>query len=872
MRLLKLYLLCFATGCMFKNVVAQTQLPTNANINIVTDNAGIVSQGSIINLSVSITNTGANPIQKNRVRPSISIPIGIATAVLDNAQQIPGLPTGWVIVANTSGATIIICNGTDVIPAGETRTAVLKIQGTALGGPLTIGATLQFGPGTGVCTGLGTLNGDAPADNISSTTITVVPACPLTVSATAGTIVCNGGTTSLTATTTGAVGAVEYSITGGAPFQASNVFTVPAGTYTVLARQTNNNNCTAVSSAILVLQPAALAVPLVGTIVQPSCTIATGSVQLSGLPSGSWVINPGNISGSGSTTTISNLANGSYNFIVTNVIGCSSLATANVVINAQPLTPSILVVGTITQPTCSTAGGSVVLSGLPAGNWIINPGNIAGTGVTTTVANLTAGMYNFTVTNGDGCISTATANVLINAFNGVPAAPIVNIVQPSCTVSTGLVTITSTTTGLLFSLDANTFAPYPATGYNVNSGTHTLSAQNSAGCISIVLSFTVNTQPPVLLAPAINIVQPTCTVVTGLVTITSNTTGQIFSIDGAPHQLYPIVGYNLLAGAHTLIAQNNDGCLSSPINFTINTQPISPTGSITAGTISCNAGTTTLTVNALGAVTPYEYSLDGVVFQPSDLFTVGAATYTVTIKSANTCTTTTNTIAIAQPTAITVAVAGGTIACNGQSAALTVTVAGGILPLQYSLNNNPIFQTSNIFSVTAGAQTITVKDANGCTKTANVVTISQPAILKITATAPRITNCGGKTLVTVAATGGTLPYTNIGTFTKDAGLFAFSVTDANGCAATTQIDIEATGCMDLQGYPNPAKESITINHTIAEAGATMQLYTTVGQKILTIPVPIGAFKTTVDLRKYSSGSYMLVYQNGKDRKKFLFKK
>jgi large repetitive protein len=1262
MRLLKLFLLCLVTGFMYKTVQAQIipQLPTNANINIVTANAGIVNQGGIIDLSVSVTNTGANPIQANRVRPSISIPIAIATA-LPNASQ-TGLPAGWSIVAN-SGAVITICNGTDVIPAGQTRTAIIKIQGTALGGPSTISGTLQFGPGTAVCTGLGTLNGDAPADNTSTTTVTVVTACPLTVSASAGTITCNGGTTTITATATGAAGAVEYRLNTGA-FQTSNTFTVPAGTYTVLARQVNNINCTALSSTLIIAEPLVIVTPIVGTITQPTCTIATGSVQLSGLPTGNWTINPGNISGSGSSTTIANLTNGTYNFIVTNTTGCSSIATAAVVINTQPATPAVPIVGTITQPICTAPVGSVILSGLPLGNWTINPGNIAGSGTTTTVGNLLPGTFNFTVTNADGCTSNGTANVIIDAVTGIPAAPTVSIVQPTCTnangiitvtsntsgltfsfdnaayiaypvsgfsagegnhtlsvqtaascisantnvvinaqpstpaaptvniiqpsctlataivtitspttgftfsldgavyaiypnggymlatgahtlnaqnlsgcisaptnitinqqpetptvpmvgtitqptciissgsvvlnglpagnwvinpgnisgtgssftltglangnynftvsnaagcvsagaasvsinavpgapvaptvsviqptctnangtititsditgllfsfdggsylpypttgyivpagahtllaqnaafcisavtnvtinnqpatpaapiisvtqpsctiatatviinsntgsllfsldggafvaypvagyilatgthtliaqnaagciststniiinaqpptpvtptvnivqptcaVVTGVVTITSTTTGLLFSIDGGTYAAYPATGYALISGAHTLRAQNSSGCISTIFSFNINTQPPTPVVPIVSIVQPSCTVATGLLTVTSTTTGLTFSLDGAAYQPYPTVGYNLISGAHTLSAQNSFGCISTVVNITINAQPALPLGTLTAGNIICNGGTTTLTVNASGAVTPYEYSLDGVLFQSANTFTVGAGTYTVTIKSANTCAALTNTITLTQPTAIVAAVVGGTISCNGGSANLTVTATGGTPPLQYNLNGGT-FQTSNIFTVGAGTQTIIVRDANGCTKTANVVTLSQPVILKATASAPRILYCGGKTVVTVAATGGTAPYTGIGTFTKDAGIFTFTVTDANGCVATTQIDNEAPGCMTLQGYPNPAKEFITINHTIAEAGATMQLYTSIGQKLLTLIVPVDAFKTTIDIRKYAFGLYVLVYQNGKDRKNFLFEK
>ena len=82
------------------------------------------------------------------------------------------------------------------------------------------------------------------------------------------------------------------------------------------------------------------------------------AVVLSGLPAGNWTINPGAIKGNTVSTTVSGLATGTYNFTVTNSVGCTSLASANVGINPQPATPAAPTVGAITQPTCAVATGS----------------------------------------------------------------------------------------------------------------------------------------------------------------------------------------------------------------------------------------------------------------------------------------------------------------------------------------------------------------------------------------------------------------------------------------------------------------------------------------------------------------------------------
>jgi hypothetical protein len=77
----------------------------------------------------------------------------------------------------------------------------------------------------------------------------------------------------------------------------------------------------------------------------------------------------------------------------------------NVVVNPTPLRPLI---GAVKPIDCNSSG-SVVLSGLPTGNWVINPRGITGSGTSTTITGLAVGSYSFTVTNEFGCASPATS-------------------------------------------------------------------------------------------------------------------------------------------------------------------------------------------------------------------------------------------------------------------------------------------------------------------------------------------------------------------------------------------------------------------------------------------------------------------------------
>lgn len=95
------------------------------------------------------------------------------------------------------------------------------------------------------------------------------------------------------------------------------------------------------------------------------------------------------------------------------------------VINTVPSPP---IIDTITQPDCTLATGSVILSGLPSsGTWTLtrngtSTATTSGTGTSTTILGLSAGTYTFAVSNGT-CFSGTSGNVVMiapttNTWNG----------------------------------------------------------------------------------------------------------------------------------------------------------------------------------------------------------------------------------------------------------------------------------------------------------------------------------------------------------------------------------------------------------------------------------------------------------------------
>ena len=93
-------------------------------------------------------------------------------------------------------------------------------------------------------------------------------------------------------------------------------------------------------------------------------------------------------------------------------------APINFTIQVAPSISTAPTIGTITQPSCATTTGSVVLSGLPIGNWTITQlpdgQTYINSGTTYSITNLSSGTYTFSVSNGT-CSSLATQNVVIDA-------------------------------------------------------------------------------------------------------------------------------------------------------------------------------------------------------------------------------------------------------------------------------------------------------------------------------------------------------------------------------------------------------------------------------------------------------------------------
>jgi parallel beta-helix repeat protein len=187
------------------------------------------------------------------------------------------------------------------------------------------------------------------------------------------------------------------------------------------------------------------------------------------------------------------------------------------------------------------------------------------------------------------------------------------------------------------------------------------------------------------------------------------------------------------AGTWYAEARNTSSqCISASrtaVSLTVNELPVV---SLTSQTdILCyGASTGAIDITASGGEGPYTYAWTGteVNLTAEDQTGLAAGDYSVIITDNKGCSSASLPVTLSQPaTAISASASAGTILCNGGTTTLTVTAAGGTGSLEYSLDGGA-YQAGNTFTVSASATpyVVTVKDANGCVKVADGVTVSEP--------------------------------------------------------------------------------------------------------------------------------------------------
>ncbi|MGZ4116285.1 MAG: PKD domain-containing protein [Bacteroidia bacterium] len=778
-------LVCDTVRVNFNPTLAVTIAPINPTICFGATSIVITATGSGGTAPYSYLWNGVNP------SPSITVGAGNFTVQLSDASGCP--PTTASVTVTQFTVPITANAGPDDTVCSQSPSTILNGSVTGATGGIWSGGAGTFSPNNTTLAGaVYTPTAAELAAGVVNLTLTTTGngTCPAatdvvtihymgftgTVTATPTNISCFGGNNgSATASVTGGISPYTYLWNTVPPQTTATATNLSIGTYTVTIH--NGIGCSTQTS-VTITQPAPISLNNVVTDV--TCSGAsTGSIAITpvgGTPPYTYLWAPGGQT----TSTISGQAAGTYTVTVTDSKGC--VFTSSYTIN-QP--PALTITFTHTNVSCfggSSGSASATVTG-GTGPYTYHWTPSGGTAATAT--GLHSGTYTLTVTDSRGCVVTNTVTIT------QPAAltATTSHTNETCSYSDNG-TATANPTG---GTPAYTYLWQPGslTGATVNSlasGTYTLTVTDANGCSAT--AFAAITQPPVLTVNFTGVVDVKCFGgSTGSVHASPAGGTAPYTYSWAPGGATTPTISGLAAGTYTVTITDSHGC--QVINSTTITQPAAPLSVAMSSTpVSCfGLHNGTATANPSGGTAPYTYHWLPGGSTASSISGLAAGTYTVTVKDANLCSSTV-TVVVTQPAAITLTTSTVNSNCGTPSGQASVAVSGGVSPYTYLWS--PSGGTSDTAtSLLSGAYTVQVTDANGCSATqwANINDNSGP-----TATIFSITNVscfgGSNGAASVGVAGGTGPFTY--TWTPfggsaptatglTAGTYTVTVLDANGC-------------------------------------------------------------------------------------------
>ena len=351
---------------------------------------------------------------------------------------------------------------------------------------------------------------------------------------------------------------------------------------------------------------------------------------------------------------------------------------------------------------------------------------------------------------------------------------------------------------------------------NISAGTYTVSLTDPLGCI---VTDSITLSDPSAIAPTPSITSTTCpSSTTGAIDLstTGGTPGYNYSWNtGATTE--DLLG--IAAGTYHVTITDANNCTLSD-SFTVQgPAPFDLQDSITIPT--CFAGSDgEINLNPTGGTPGYTYNWSTGA-TTAGINGLSSGTYTVTLTDNASCSTQVSFVVI-DPAQIAGNGVPNNLDCFGdQSGGIDLTPGGGTPAYSFTWNTGAILE--DLSNLNAGTYTVTITDANGCTRVESYP-VTEPAAINVTSIITNATTLPSDGAIDITVTGGTPAFTynwSNGATTQDlsnvaAGNYGVTITDANGCTSTNNFFVDLVQstfeALDIQvnTWPNPFHQTFSL--------------------------------------------------------------
>lgn len=654
---------------------------------------------------------------------------------------------------------------------------------------------------------------------------------------------CGNGNGSIDILVTGAGAPVEYVWNSGQITE--DITNISAGVYSCLL--TDVNGCEA-STGNITIQNDAGSMNFSGSVLtNEQCGNADGSIDIT-VTGGSQPLSFDWSNGETSEDLI-NLQAGSYSCVITDNDGC--------IINIGPFTvnnssPSMQIADIVTtDESCGSGNGSIditVSGGSAPLSFLWSNG-----ADTEDLSDISAGIYDFTVTDSEGCSINGSAEVLNNA--GYLNINSHIITHEICGNGNGAVNINlsggQTPYEFLWS-DGSTNEDL--TG--VSQGSYFVTITDAGGCEIVSMAYIVNNSAGAFQLDDISATDEYCNNGSGSidaeVSLGTEPIDYLWSNGETTQDIS-----DLSQGTYSCVATDANGCELTYSAVVYNQNGTLAVSDVQTDPETCGDTNGAIDLSISGGTQPYQFSWSN-GGDSEDLINIGSGNYSCLITDDEGCT--------ANATATVDDISGDFVVsnysvtdehCENGMGAVDISVVGGLIPYQFSWSNGS--SDEDIMNLSAGDYTVIVTDDFGCEESITASVSNIPNALAIDNADIIDETCGNENgAIDISYSGAAEPvffeWSN-GDETEDisglsSGNYSVTLTDSYNCMLTESFFV------DYQTNGLSVTDAVVTDENCGNAQGAVDLTVSGGQEPYSFSWSNGA--VSEDITDLAAGTYTCI--------------